>query len=291
MYHHKKRMKFNKKLFFISFSILLAINLAWNIWLYFLPTHTTIWNYLYNGMYGFLYLLAAIIPMYYAKIFGIKSSIGKMLLYIGLAMLSFEVGQIMWVYYNLILKVSIPFPSWADLAFMIYYPLLVIGIIYLLKIYKQQITKEIVRDSTIIFIISFILIFGFFSRPDISANLPFIQKFINVYYPMGDVLLLAMALIALRIAGGKIHPSLYLLSAGLFMQTAADVLFTYRNAKDIYWNGDISDLLYTICPFLIGVGLIETIYSLSQSSFKPTASPPPTSPPTMSNTPAVEAKT
>lgn len=201
----------------------------------------------------------------YGFIFGIKSNLGKMLFFLGFGLVSFDVGLIIWVYYNLVLNVSIPFPSFADVAFMVFYPLITIGCVYLLAIYKTLISKNLLRDSLIIVILSFIIIFGLFSRPDLSSNLSLLERFINIYYPMGDVVTLSLALIALRIGGGKIHPSLYILVVGLLVQTSADLLFTFRTAKSIYWNGDIADLLYTISGFLISIGLFEIINSLNHA--------------------------
>jgi hypothetical protein len=261
-------MKFHRKLVLIGFTVYFLFNLGWDIWLYFLPTRTTLWNYLYNASYGALFLGGGIILALYGLIFSLKSNLGKMLLCFGLGLLSFGIGNMIWIYYNLILKVEIPFPSWADAAYLMLYPLMFLGCVYLLRIYQSLITKKLLRDSIIISIISFLIIFGFFARPDISEHTTLIQKIINVYYPFGDVVTLSLALIALRIGGGKMHPSIYIFSFGLLLQTAADLLFAYRNAEEIYWNGDISDLLFTCSAYFISIGLFETIHSLTQVSSK-----------------------
>ena len=262
-------MQFNRRIFLSIFAFLLAFNLVWDLYLYTLPSKTTAWNYLYNGTYGFLYLLAALVPFSFIRLFGIKSGIGKMLLFLGLGMLSFEVGLLIWVYYNFLLKVSIPFPSLADAAFLVFYPLMAIGSYFLLMIYSTLVTKKLLRDSIIIIIVSFLIIFGLFSRPDLSTNLSFLEKFINVFYPTGDVITLSIALIALRIGGGKIHSSLYIFCFGILLETAADLLFTYRTAKGIYWNGDIADLMYTFSAIFIGIGLVEIINGLTKRQSTP----------------------
>ena len=87
-------------------------------------------------------------------------------------------------------------------------------------------------------------------------DLPFWQKFFNIAYPLGDTILMSLALIALRIGSGKIQSSFLVLVAALIMETIGDFTFTVRVAREIYWNGDIADLLYTLAAFTFGIGLI-----------------------------------
>ncbi len=259
-------MKFHRKFLLIAFTLLFVLCLGWDAYLYTLPNHTTSWNFLYNILYGGVFFVGGGIALQYAVRFGLKTNLGKMLLFLGLGMLSFWGGNIIWVYYTFVLKDAVPFPSLADASYTLLYPLMAIGTVYLLRIYQTLVTKSVIRDSVIIVIVSFAVIFGFFARPDLSSDLPLIQKIINVYYPFGDVVITSIALIALRIGGGKIHFSLYIFSFGLALQTAADLLFTYRNAVGTYWNGDISDLLYTCGAYFISVGLFEIINSLNHAT-------------------------
>lgn len=267
-------MKFHRKTLHIFFFILFLINIIWDIWLYTFPVKTTIWHYLFNLTYGCIYLTGGLVAIVYGCIFGLKSNLGKMLLYLGIGLLTYEAGSLIWVYYNLVLKVTIPFPSFADIAYVSFYPITGIGCFYLIRLYNSLITKRVVRDSVIITIISAIVVFGFFSKPDLSAHLSFIEKVINVLYPTGDVILLSMALIALRIGGGKIHPSLYIFSGGLVVYAVADFLFVYRTANGTYWNGDIADLLYTVGGYIISVGLFEVINSLNHVLITPAGTGP-----------------
>jgi hypothetical protein len=264
-------MKFHRKALFIIFTLLFIFTLGWDLWLYTLSDNATTWNFLYNVVYGGIFFVGGGVSVQYAIRYGLRTNLGKMLFYLGLGLLSFWAGNIIWVYYTFILKVPVPFPSLADAAYTLLYPLMAIGTFYLLKIYQTLITRRVIRDAVIILILSFAVIFGFFARPDVSEGLPLIQKIINVYYPFGDVIITSMALIALRIGGGKIHFSLYIFALGMVLQTAADLFFTYRNAVGTYWNGDISDLLYTLSAYFISVGIFEIINSLNQA--KPVVAP------------------
>lgn len=259
-------MKFHRNLLLFILTALFTFTLGWDIWLYTLPEHTTKWNYYYNILFGAIFFIGGMISIAYSTQFSLKSNLGRMLLFLGLGLLSFWGGSMIWVYYTLFLNVSVPYPSLADLSYCLVYPCMAIGTIYLLRIYHTLITKELIRDSIIIIILSFAVIFGFFARPDISAELPFIQRLANVYFPVGDVIVLSIALIAIRANGKKTHPSLYILAFGLAMQAMGDILFTYRAAVGTYWNGDIADLFYTLSAYFTSVGIIEIIHSLNQAT-------------------------
>lgn len=268
-------MKFHRKLINSSFTLLLLLMLVWNGYLYTLPTQDTQFNYYYNVGYGLIFLFGALLSIIYGKVFGYKTNIGKMLLFFGLGLLSWVLGLGIWVYYNEVVGVEVPYPSWADYAGFTYiYLFMPIGGYYLLKIYKSLITKNLMRDSIIILILSFLVIFGLFSRPVIDGSLPFMENFFNIYYPAGDMLILALVLIALRIGGGKIHPSLYIFFIGLLIQVAGDLLYSYRTAQDIYWNGDLSDLLFTFSGYFMSIGIFEIIYNLTQTTTQTPAQVP-----------------
>lgn len=232
------------------------------MWLYTLPTKTTTWNYLFNMTYGFIYLTGSVVSIFYGIHFGVKSNIGKMLIFLGLGLLTYEIGNIIWVYYNLIRKVAIPFPSLADVSYILFYPIAGIGCFYLLRLYKSSTTTKVYRDSLIIVVVAAVAVFGFFSKPDLSAHLPLAEKIINFLYPMGDVILLSMSLIAIRVGRGKIHSSLYIFCLGLLLFASADFIFIYRTANGTYWNGDIADLLYTCGGYVISAGLFTIVNNL-----------------------------
>ncbi len=259
-------MQFHRRFYISAFTIIFVFTLAWDAWLYALPNHTSVWNYIFNVMYGSIYFLGGVVGVMHAFEFGLKSNLGKMLLFLGLGMLSFWVGNIIWAYYTMILMVPVPYPSAADYAYFFIYPFLAIGVWYMMQLYQRQITTRLVFDSCVIIVVSFVIIFGFFARPDVSATLPFMQKFTNVYYPVSDMIISSIALIVLRIGGGKTHPSLFIFTFGMVMMTVADLLFTYRNAVFIYWNGDISDLFYTFSAYLLSIGVVEIIASLYNST-------------------------
>jgi hypothetical protein len=77
---------------------------------------------LYNDLYAFLY---GLIPLFggiaavtgYKKWGGLSTILGRGILFMGLGLFLWGVGESIWAYYNFFLDVGIPYPSWADLFF------------------------------------------------------------------------------------------------------------------------------------------------------------------------------
>src|SRR3989344_4379982 len=107
-------MKFHRKFLLTLFTLLYLFNLGWNAWLYTLPSHDTIWNYMFNLSYGFIFLIGCSVSVVFAFSFGLGSNLGKMLFFFGIGLLSYWLGNIVWFYYTLVAKVEVPFPSFAD---------------------------------------------------------------------------------------------------------------------------------------------------------------------------------
>jgi diguanylate cyclase len=194
-----------------------------------------------------------------------------MLFFIGVGLISFWGGSIAWFCYTFFLKIPVPFPSYADVFFSLLYPFFIIGTIFFIKVYQTLITKSVLKDAAIITVVSFVAIIGYLGLPDVSEDLSFAQKFINVYYPIGDAVITAIALIAIRIGGRRMHTSFYSFAFGLIVFSAADIIFSSRTSAEIYWNGDISDFLYSVGALFISFGIFEIINNLSQTSEPPNA--------------------
>ncbi len=245
---------------FTRFTVLLLICLVfclgWALVLELMPEKDTVWNHLYNLVFASVFLPGGILGVYSGMKFGLKSIGGKALFFLGWGLISWSVGLVIWVGYNLILRVDVPYPSWSDLFFsVLFYPFVGVGYFYTVRLFTAQIPKRYLIDSIIIVSLSTVAVFGFFSQPDLSADLPVLEKILNVVYPAGDVLLVSIASLALRIYKGKIPMSLLVLIVGLLLKTVADFMFSYLAAANLYWNGDISDVTFTFAGFCMSWGI------------------------------------
>lgn len=226
----------------LVFAVYLLI-VFWSISLYKLGLRDSSLNYLINVGYSTLFFASTIL---------LASGLGSVadfykrrsILFFGLACTSFGIGLVIWASYNIILKVEIPFPSVGDIFFLADYLLAFMGAYYYLLSLKVPINKLFIFDSGVIlvqWIIVISAIFNFIIKPE-SKNL--LAQIINTVYPLGSSLLVAMAVIALRINISKTKLPLTFLILAFISSTIADILFSYRTNVGAYWNGDISDVMF-----------------------------------------------
>src|SRR5882672_7729398 len=176
-------------------------------------------------------------------------------------MICFALGLISWAYYNLVLKIAIPYPSFADVFFVLYIPFLGYGIINLLREFGVFFSRKIILVSLIIFICSSLFVFFFGNPPDLSMNIPFIAKAFNLFYLFTDSFLLTLSIMVILLTRGKIHKSFLFFILALFIMALADFTFSYRSGAEIYWNGDVSDILYALAALCFSIGITQTIFA------------------------------
>ena len=97
---------------------------------------TTSW-YFSSGIGGVFALFAA-------RKYGINNSIGKFLIFTGLGLLSSLIGTLIWDYHIFILGTDTPYPSIADIFYILPTPLIAIGLIFLLNVYSVNIKKKFI---------------------------------------------------------------------------------------------------------------------------------------------------
>jgi hypothetical protein len=144
-------------------------------------------------------------------------------------------GQVVLAFYQLVLRVPIPFPSVADVLFVIAYPLLVAALVAFLRAYEQAgfptgrkgERRAIGAAATLLCA----LVAAPVLTPVLAAEAPGIEKFLNVLYPVLDFVLLVPTAILLRLTlrfrGGPVGRIWLLLLLGFLFLCVGDVLFSY----------------------------------------------------------------
>ena len=244
-----------KLLLWLALGLLVLV--VWQFRLQIKQTKGTDWNYLFNVGVAVFYLVAAGLAFGRRRLLS-KADQGRIVLgYFGFAALFWGVAYLIWTYYNLILDQSVPYPSLADLFFLVSYPLLGLGVWQLRENYSVKTNPKFTREALLFVVLACVVIFAFLNRPDLSPDLGLAKNLLNVAYSLGDVLLVTMAFVGLR--GGQIKNHLGLFTVVLFLvlQAAADFLFAYRNNSGLYWNGDIADLLFGVSGWLLALALAQ----------------------------------
>lgn len=180
--------------------------------------------------------------------------------------LSFDIlGQSIWMAYNS-MGMEVPYPSLADLFWMIYYPLLLVAIankIFLLGVSpdKGQITA--VAALGVVF---FLLVGDFILLPTLeyAETARWAETLLNFLYPIWDFLLLvAVSFLVIILWKGELSLSWNILAAGVFFLAVADVFFIYADLNELYYAEGTSvnaltrsiDVVYALSSFLIALGV------------------------------------
>ncbi len=247
-----------KSKFVLLVIFLYLIVVFWCIYLYSQGLKDSPLNFYFNIAYALLFFSSTYLV--FNNFRKITDSDKKWsVLFFGLATASFGVGLLIWAFYNLALKVSIPFPTIADVFFLAYYFLALTGSIYFLRSLRVTINKLFIYDSVVVLVLSLMVIVGIFNfiiKPQSENPL---SQVINTIYPIGSGILVAIAVIGLRLNTAKMRLPLILIAIAFIFSTAADVLFSLRTNLELYWNGDISDLLFATDGLFYFLGLYSFI--------------------------------
>ncbi len=251
--------------------ILLAFVIGiYEFFLFQIPDKQTTFNYLFNVAYALIFLFGGYIALARAKIFGLAPNLQRSMWFFAIGMLMFASGLLVWTYYNLILKVPVPYPSIADVLFLLYYPNVILGGYFMMLSFGNEITKKLSFEGLIVFVLFFAILYAFLNQTSLGETLPFWERFLNLAYPFADSLLIASAITLLRTEKGvSSHPNILYFVFAFLILAAADTMFSYRSSNDLYWNGDIADFLFALSGFLSGLGFLSfRKISLSEKIYK-----------------------
>nr|MBP9763277.1 hypothetical protein [Candidatus Paceibacterota bacterium] len=168
----------------------------------------------------------------------------------------FFLGGATWSFYNLFAGIESPYPSLADVFFVLMPISFAISVGSLLQIYKSSTRASSIVVATIIFLGLAWLMFHFVGKPEISSELSFWENFFNFSYALSDSIYTGAGFALLVIAGGKIYRGIFVWVLAMFLITIADIIFSTRAATESLWNGDISDQLYTLSAIIFTYAVI-----------------------------------
>src|SRR3989344_6815050 len=112
-------MKLNKELKILIVYFIIIV--GWWFVLYIQNIRYATINYIYQLAFGLIPLLGGFSGMIKSRRWGgLKSKVGSALFYTSLGLVTWGLGQMFWsVFYNIILKVEVPYPSLADVGYIL----------------------------------------------------------------------------------------------------------------------------------------------------------------------------
>jgi signal transduction histidine kinase/DNA-binding response OmpR family regulator len=162
-------------------------------------------------------------------------------------------GQVLWSYFELILHKQ-TFPSWADAAYLSYYPLMFCGL--LLFASRLRLSKERLKltlDAGIVMLGGGMLIWYLLLNPIIKACTDdYLLTVLSMAYPVSDLFLLfGITLVLLRRSSSSKRGVLNVLLLGISLVFIGDLIFSFQNLNGTYQNASLSNVFYGTASFLV----------------------------------------
>jgi two-component system, cell cycle response regulator len=173
-------------------------------------------------------------------------------LMLGLGMASWALGNAYYSVY-LINRNPLPIPSVADGLWLGIYPFSYIGVALLLRsrlaTWRTSMWLDSVIAATAVAAVSADIVIATVVRS--SAHVSTAASLTNLAYPIGDMVLLAMAVGAIALEGWRADRTWFALTAGFAAFTVTDGLFMVKTANGSYQVGTIIDAGWLLAAVLV----------------------------------------
>lgn len=172
--------------------------------------------------------------------------------YFAIGIILWMLAESIWAFYTLFLKIDVPYPSLADLFWVVGY--VVLGMSLYLR-YQTLQSKPTARQFTILAAASALFIFLslFFVLPSVIESIrdamaegftiaSLLENILNVLYPTGDLILLVMSVfIFFTLRSGEYSLPWRFIAVGLVCSSLADLIFVYATSQGLYYpNGRVT---------------------------------------------------
>jgi len=172
---------------------------------------------------------------------------------IAASIIAWGCGEIWWTLY-IEGNPNAPYPSPADLGYLAFYPLAVLGLYLLVRARAQELDRRLWMDGLIAALgtgaIGAALLFEFVADHTSGSRL---EVATTLAYPLGDVLLVSLVVGVIALTRWRPGRTWTLLLAGLTVMAVADVAFTLQTYEATVPGGDWVEPLYLISAVLLGV--------------------------------------
>lgn len=256
----EKPLHYGSKIKYLT--VLLLAGTVMNIVaLFFYPEEGS--NVLISNILFIVLNLISVICLWYASVSSRERSkrLSNAWLLIALSQLAFMLGDVLWFVYESVLFIE-PFPSFADVFYLLCYPLLLLGIFLIPtdKTSKMDGAKKWL-DAVIVFLAA-AMVFWITTIIPLTVDLQentFVIQFLTLAYPAGDIMLFAALLIILyKNPGGRLQNAYLFLSLSLLIQIITDIVFSFQSLTGSYISGGWVDIGWVLGYLLMGIaGLVH----------------------------------
>ena len=176
---------------------------------------------------------------------------------LGLGILSWVLGQMIFTYYEWALGRPPPLPSIADVGYLSVYPFLLLGILLLPArpipvASRTRIALDGLMSMTAAVTFSWYFILGPVMQQGSETTL---AKAVSSAYPLAGIVLIAcLIILASRPEEHTLLPAVRILALGLTLIVVADSNFAYWSLHDAYATGTLPDVGWSLGYMLVALG-------------------------------------
>ncbi len=163
----------------------------------------------------------------------------------GLAMAVWGVGTVTWsgLYGG---RAHPPYPSVADVFWLLWYPLMVAGIVFLIRVRFRRFELHRWMDGIAVMLIVLVAGFALVVQPVAEASEQGrLATIVDFSYPVLDVLLIGAVLGVYGLLGWRPDAMWILIGVGILATTAADAAFAVQQARGVSESGHY-DFVWTL---------------------------------------------
>ena len=187
-----------------------------------------------------------------------KDRFTRVWLYVAVGLVLWVLGEIMWGVYTLLLSVSEPYPSVADVFWIAGYLPLVIALLLYIAPFKGALSLKSVLSAVAVALLTDVGVFAVLIGPVFGPSADPATQLFDFAYPILDMVLLGVSIAGMLIfLPGRISRLWVWLNLGFISIAIADILFSYSSALGTYYEGHPLELFYFLGDTAILLGLYE----------------------------------
>jgi len=238
-------------------------------WLYiqYIGTTESFHNYFFSFSFTLIPLIGGFLGILFSRAWGgLKSAVGRGVFYISSGSLAWGLGNVIWSYYNFFVGISAPYPSLADIGFVVAIPLWLVGVINLSRATGAWVALKEKRGKWLLGLTPFVVgVVSYYLLVTIArggvlfdTSDALLKLLLDLAYPLGDVLIATIILVifglSARYLGGRYQASLLTIFVGFVAMYFADFIFSYTTTIGTFYVGNWGDLIFTLALFTIVLG-------------------------------------
>ena len=175
---------------------------------------------------------------------------------LGLALGAWTFAEVIWGVYDLVLRVAVPVPSWADVGYLGAIPLAATALLCHPGMHdtgsdKTRATLDGLAIGTALLLLSWTFVLGSLWR---HTDLTTAGGIVALAYPFGDIVIIFLIVLSVRsmtVTGRR--PLLWVL-VGLFAMAISDSTYAYLVEVGRYATGNLVDIGWVVGYLAIAVG-------------------------------------